>query len=197
MIMEETGFLSPFLISESMNRTISLVVFLLVACFCKAGDVVVTSPDGKMQVKVSDAGGRLYYSVTYDGQDMLLPSALGLKTSMGDLTRDLSITASKTDVVNEQYTMRGTKASTGNYNANALTISLKNKDGVAFDIRFQVSNNDIAFRYEMARQKWQKKDMKRVRILSEASSFNFPDGTTTFISPQIGPESGWEQTKPS
>ena len=195
--MEETGFLSPFLISESMNRTISLVVFLLVVCFCKAGDVVVTSPDGKMQVKVSDAGGRLYYSVTYDGQDMLLPSALGLKTSMGDLTRDLSITASKTDVVNEQYTMRGTKASTGNYNANALTISLKNKDGVAFDIRFQVSNNDIAFRYEMARQKWQKKDMKRVRILSEASSFNFPDGTTTFISPQIGPESGWEQTKPS
>ena len=197
MIMEETGFLSPFLISESMNRTISLVVFLLVACFCKAGDVVVTSPDGKMQVKVSDAGGRLYYSVTYDGKDMLLPSALGLKTSMGDLTRDLSITASKTDVVNEQYTMRGTKASTGNYNANALTISLKNKDGVAFDIRFQVSNNDIAFRYEMARQKWQKKDMKRVRILSEASSFNFLDGTTTFISPQIGPESGWEQTKPS
>ena len=180
-----------------MNRTINLVVFLLVACFCKAGDVVVTSPDGKMQVKVSDAGGRLYYSVTYDGQDMLLPSALGLKTSMGDLTRDLSITASKTAVVNEQYTMRGTKASTGNYNANALTISIKNKDGIAFDIRFQVSNNDIAFRYEMARQKWQKKDMKRVRILSEASSFNFPDGTTTFISPQIGPESGWEQTKPS
>ena len=180
-----------------MNRTINLVVFLLVACFCKAGDVVVTSPDGKMQVKVSDAGGRLYYSVTYDGQDMLLPSALGLKTSMGDLTRDLSITASKKEVVNEQYTMRGTKASKGNYNANALILNIKNKDGVKFDIRFQVSNNDIAFRYEMSRQKWQKKEMKRVRILSEASSFNFSEGTTTFISPQIGPESGWEQTKPS
>ncbi len=180
-----------------MNRTINLVVFLLVACFCKAGDVVVTSPDGKMQVKVSDAGGRLYYSVTYDGQDMLLPSALGLKTSMGDLTRDLSITASKKEIVNEQYTMRGTKASKGNYNANALILNIKNKDGVKFDIRFQVSNNDIAFRYEMSRQKWQKKEMKRVRILSEASSFNFSEGTTTFISPQIGPESGWEQTKPS
>jgi len=180
-----------------MNKLVSLFLFFAAACYCQANDAVVTSPDGKMQVKVSDAGGRLFYSVTYDGHEMLLPSALGLKTSMGDLTRDLSITASKTDAVNEQYTMRGTKASKGNYNANALILDIKNKDDVKFNIRFQVSNNDIAFRYEMARQKWQKKDMKRVRILSEASSFNFPDGTTTFISPQIGPETGWEQTKPS
>ena len=47
------------------------------------------------------------------------------------------------------------------------------------------------------RQKWQGKEPKRLRIKSELSSFNFPDGTTTFISPQIGPETGWEQTKPS
>mgnify|MGYP002625548302 CR=1 FL=1 len=100
-------------------------------------------------------------------------------------------------MVNEPYTMRGTKASSAHYMANKAVIDWKNKDGIQFSIVFQVSNHDVAFRYEIPRQKFQGKDYKRVRILSELSSFNFPDGTTTFISPQIGPERGWEQTKPS
>ena len=76
-------------------------------------------------------------------------------------------------------------------------MDVENKEGVKFSILFQVSNNDIAFRYQMPRQKINRREYKRVRILAELRSFNFPDGTTTFISPQIGPESGWEQTKPS
>ena len=93
--------------------------------------------------------------------------------------------------------MRGTKASKVDYKANALTINLQNKDGVKFSILFQVSDNDIAYRYQMPRQTIRRREYKRVRILSEVSGFNFPEGTTTFISPQIGPETGWEQTKPS
>jgi len=162
-----------------------------------AGDVNVFSPDGKVEVKVSDAGGRMYYSVALDGQEMLQPSALGLKTSIGDFTRNLSIFNSSQSSVTSSYQMRGTKAASADYSANRLSIDVKNKDGQKMNIVFQVSNNDVAFRYEMPRQKWQKKDMKRVRIMSEASSFNLPAGTTTFISPQIGPERGWEQTKPS
>ena len=162
-----------------------------------AGDVNVFSPDGKVEVKVSDAGGRMYYSVALDGQEMLQPSALGLKTSIGDFTRNLSIFNSSQSSVTSSYQMRGTKAASADYSANRLSIDVKNKDGQEMSIVFQVSNNDVAFRYEMPRQKWQKKDMKRVRIMSEASSFNLPAGTTTFISPQIGPERGWEQTKPS
>ena len=162
-----------------------------------AGDVNIFSPDGKVEVKVSDAGGRMYYSVALDGQEMLQPSALGLKTSIGDFTRNLSISNSSQSSVTSSYQMRGTKAASADYSANRLSIDVKNKDGQKMSIVFQVSNNDVAFRYEMPRQKWQKKDMKRVRIMSEASSFNLPAGTTTFISPQIGPERGWEQTKPS
>ena len=178
-------------------KNLFLTLFLTSSVLAWAGDVTVSSPNGQLQVTVSEAGGRVKYAATLEGQQVLLPSALGLKTSLGDLTKGLSITGSKTDAVHEQYTMRGTKASSADYHANVLIVQLKNKDGVTFDIRFQVSDNDIAFRYEMPRQKWQKKDMKRVRIVAEASSFDFPEGTTTFISPQIGPETGWEQTKPS
>ena len=178
-------------------RKLLSIIFATSSVLAWAGDVTVSSPDNRLQVKVSDAGGRLYYTATLDGQAVLQPSALGLKTSLGDLTKGLSIIDSKTGVIDEHYTMRGTKASSADYKANALTLDLKNQDGRVFSILFQVSDRDIAFRYEIPRQKIGHSEVKRARILSELSSFNFPEGTTTFISPQIGPESGWEQTKPS
>ena len=164
---------------------------------CWADDVRVSSPDGNLVVTVSDAGGRLYYSVKLDGQQVLEPSALGLKTSFGDITRDLKIVESTQETVNTTYQMRGTKASSANYKANALKFKVESKEGLKFKMEFQVSNNDIAYRYLMSRKNLNGREYKRVRILSELTSFNLPEGTTTFISPQIGPESGWEQTKPS
>ena len=178
-------------------RKLFLTALLTSSVLCWAGDVSVSSPDNQLQVTVSDAGGRLHYTATLNGQQMLLPSALGLKTSLGDLTKELSILTSHLSPVRSSYTMRGTKASSSDYQANRLQIDLQNKDGVKMSVVFQVSNNDIAFRYKIPRQKIRRFEYKRARILAEASSFSFPDGTTTFISPQIGPESGWEQTKPS
>ena len=178
-------------------RKVLLSILLTSSVLAWAGDVTVSSPDGRLVVNVNCEAGRVYYDASLDGVQVLQPSALGLKTSLGDLTKNLSMVNHQSSMVNEQYTMRGTKASSATYNANALTLDLQNKDGVAFSIQFQVSNNNIAFRYTMPRQTIDRREYKRVRILSELSSFNFPDGTTTFISPQIGPESGWMQTKPS
>ena len=162
-----------------------------------AGDVIISSPAGNLQVTVSDAGGRLYYTANLNGQQMLLPSALGLKTSIGDFTRDLTILNSQLSPITTSYTMRGTKASKSDYQATKAVLDIENKDKQQFSIVFQVSDDNIAFRYAIPRQKWQRKEPKRLRIKSELSSFNFPDGTTTFISPLARPESGWEQTQPS
>ena len=178
-------------------KKLFLSIMLTSSVLCWADDVCISSPDGNLVVTVSDAGGRLYYNATLGGKQVIEPSALGLKTSLGDMTKDLSIYDSQSSMVNVQCSMRGTKASSNTYNANSVLIKVKNKDGVRFRMLFQVSNNDIAFRYMMTRQKINGREYKRVRILKELSSFNFPDGTTTFISPQIGPETGWEQTKPS
>ena len=162
-----------------------------------AEEVSVQSPDGNLVVTVSDAGGRLYYTASLNGQQVLEPSALGLKTSLADLSKDLKVLTSHLSPLTSSYEMRGTKSSKSNYTATKAVIDIQNKDGVKFSVLFQVSDNDIAFRYLIPRQTINKKEYKRARILAELSSFNFPDGTTTFISPQIGPESGWEQTKPS
>ena len=147
-------------------RKLLSIIFATSSFLAWAGDVTVSSPDNRLQVKVSDAGGRLYYTATLDGQEVLQPSALGLKTSLGDLTKGLSIVDTKTSVIDEHYTMRGTKASSADYKANALTLDLKNQDGRVFSILFQVSDRDIAFRYEIPRQKIGHSEVKRARILS-------------------------------
>ena len=178
-------------------RKVLLTIFMTSSVLCWAGDVTVSSPNGQLVVTVSETDGHVTYAATLNGQQVLNPSALGLKTNVGEFTEQLLILNSKLSAVSSAYTMRGTKASKADYKANRLTVDLKNKHGQPISIIFQVSDNDIAFRYVLPRQKVGRREYKRALVYEELSSFNFPDATTTFISPQIGPESGWEQTKPS
>ena len=55
----------------------------------------ICSPDGKLTVSIDDANNQLTYSVNYEGKEMLCPSLLGIKTEMGDYTRDVKLTGSK------------------------------------------------------------------------------------------------------
>ena len=180
-----------------MKKVIILSMILTSSVLAWAGDVIVSSPDGNLKVTISDAGGRLYYSATLGNQEIIAPSALGLKTSIGDFTKELSILTSHLSPLTSTTTMRGTKASHADYSATKAVLEIEGADKLRFGIIFQVSDDAIAFRYTLPQQQVKGRDCRRVRILSELSSFNFPDGTTTFISPQIGPETGWEQTKPS
>ena len=149
-----------------MKKLILVATSLLVTLGALAEDVKATSPDGRLVVNVSCEGGRLYYDATLDGQQMMEKSALGLKTSIGDFTRDPSILTSHLSPLTSSYSMRGTKASSHDYKATKAVIDMENKDHQRFSIIFQVSNNDIAFRYSIPRQNIGRKEMKRVRIKS-------------------------------
>lgn len=180
-----------------MKRIILTTLAALVpVCLCLAEQVTVQSPGGNLTVTVSDDGGKPTYAVTLDGKQMLLPSSLGLRTNLGDLTEDLSLTARRVSSVEKHYDMRSIKSSHIDYIANQLTLTLENQKGQKLEVTFLVSDHDVAFRYMLPLPNGSK-GTQRALIYGEASSFNFPDGTTTFLSPQIGPETGWAQTKPS
>ena len=101
------------------------------SALCWADDVCVSSPDGHLVVKVSDDEGRLYYSVDLNDGAMLTRAALGLKTSIGDLSRHLQVVGHTNETgLSRHYTMRGTKAAGATYNYNTLTMNMQNKDGV-------------------------------------------------------------------
>ena len=177
-----------------MTRKILFVAAFMAASLCQAEEVKVKSPSGNLEVVVNDEGGKATYQVLLDGKQMVTKSNLGLNTSIGDLTNGLKILGSKTEAVEKQYDIRNIKTSHVDYKANKLVLTLENQKKLKMTITFMVSDNDVAFRYGIAKGP---RDKQRTLIFGEATSFNFPDGTTTFITPQIGPETGWAQTKPS
>ena len=174
----------------------SLIPLLLLAPLSmQAREATVTSPGGKLSVTVSDQGGRATYAVSLDGQQVLQPSALGFKADFGDFTQGLSITHTKEGKAEDSYVMRQVKQSHISYQASTLSIDFENQQRQKMSVEFFVKDNDVAFRYIIPRQA--KDNPKTATILSESTAFRLPDGTTTFLCPQIDPMKGWERTKPS
>ncbi len=178
-----------------MKKKLLTAALLLNAITVMAETKTVSSPDGRLQVTINDEGGRATYAVSYDGSTVLMPSLLGFEADFSNFTEGLTITGAETKKINSAYQMRQTKQSAAHYNANCIDVTFQNAKQQTMDVRFQVSNNDVAFRYVIPRPK---KDNPKCAVISrEATSFRLPDGTTTFLTPQITPMTGWERTKPS
>ena len=169
--------------------------FLLLSATVMAKEVKTVSPNGKLVVTINDNGGLATYSITLNGQLVLLPSRLGFKADFGDFTQGLSITKSSEGFGDGDYPMRQVKQSHISYKCSTLLVTFHNSRNQEMQVDFFVKDNDVAFRYLIPRQ--QRDNPKCAVITEEVTSFCLPDGTTTFISPQIDPMKGWERTKPS
>ena len=177
-----------------MKKTVFLFLALCTSIVLQATETV-SSPNRRLTVSVQVEQGVAQYSIQYDGQQMLMPSRLGLTSNIGDFTQGLTLKGAKTSQVEKHYDMTRTKASHSDYKANQLEVTLANGKGHNMVVTFLVSDNDVAYRYTLLRQ--QKDNPKTAVITGEASSFRLPDGTTTFLSPQSKSMVGWERTKPS
>ena len=183
-----------------MKNLFLMVLVSGLAIFANAETKKVSSPDGKLVVTLDTDGGKLTYQATYDGKEMVKKSALGLKTDMGDYSKNLKLEKVSDGKKQEQYTLRGSKTSNVDVNMNTVKMAFSIPSAKRImTMEMCVGNNDIAYRYSFDTSNDGGKDEpRRVTILEEASSFNFPDVTTTFICPQIdGNNKGWMGTKPS
>ena len=170
-------------------------ILLLSALCVQANNYTVTSPDGKLAVNVECKEGKAFYTVNYDGKQMLGASALGLVANYGDFSQNLTMGACKNSKKHLAYKMTRIKKEKIEKDASEATIGFLNSKKDSMTLHLHVSNNDIAYKYEMIRPK--KDNPKSVIIYNEVSGFNFPSQTTTFLCPQITPMTGWERTKPS
>jgi hypothetical protein len=155
---------------------------------------IVNSPDGKLSVDVSCTDGKPTYSVTYNGAEYLASSPLGITTNVGDFTNNLrQSNVSPAGKVDEEFSLYNTKNSHHHYVANEQTFTYAqgNRDVIA--ITFRVSNNDVAFRYQLL----PKSGTTVCVVRSEATQFVLPEGATTFLCPQMGAMTGFARTAPS
>lgn len=156
----------------------------------------VFSPDSMVAVTVGlTDGGVPTYDVKYGDAEFIKESPLGLKTTIGDFSKDLkSAGKASLKTVSDSYSLRNIKKSHVDYKANEMTCTFCNAKGAkVMDVVFRVSDNDIAFRYKI----YSNDGRLSCLVESESTGYTFPDGTTTFLCPQMLPQSGFARTAPS
>nr|WP_302196085.1 glycoside hydrolase family 97 protein [uncultured Prevotella sp.] len=179
-----------------MQKSITTSLLLLATLCAQANNYTVKSPDGKLLVNVECEGGKVSYTIDYDGKQMLTRSALGLVANYGDFSKNLTMGALKGGKVERlAYDQSHIKKAHVEKDIVDAKIGFLNEKKDSMVLHLHVSNNDLAYRYELIRPK--KNNPKSVIIYKEVSGFNFPQQTTTFLCPQITPMTGWERTKPS
>jgi len=177
------------------SRILSACIALLVAAGVSAAPTTrITSPDGRIELTLSmEPSGQPRYQVGYDGQTVVQPSALGIVTNTGDYSQGLVLKEWQTTTVRDSYALRSIKQSHVDYEASEATATFEKEGRHVMDLIFRVSNRDVAFRYRLYPQR-----ETRVSVVqSEASSFALPDGTTSFLCPQMLPMTGFARTAPS
>ena len=169
----------------------ALALCLLTA---QATEKTFQSPDGKMAVTVSDQGGKATYQVTLDGTVFITPSPLGVVMNFADLSQGLTLKDCQTTTVKDEYLLKTIKQSHVSYEATEAVCQFEKDGKPALDVIFRVTGRDVAYRYKIYASK---KDMFSAVVESEASSFVLPEGTTTFLCPQVKPMGGFARTYPS
>ncbi len=174
-------------------KTFLLLLSLLTFVPAYAQEVVVSSPDKQLVVKLSVQDDQPFYSVTYRNKVMLEKSPLGLLTNEGDFSKNMKYISKSENTVTKEYKQDKIKKSQVKYTANTLTCTFENSKQRQINVVFQVSNNDIAFRYELPQ--WGER--RACVIEKEATGYKFPDFTTTFLSSMMTPMTGFARTAPS
>ena len=158
-------------------KTKGLTLLLLLALGCQShpehGTVMneLQSPDGKMKMEfLLTADGTPQYSLSYDGVQVVLPSALGFelrgtvkasKLIFGDkvgkvderapysLNDGFELTGTSTDTFDESWRPVWGEESTIRNHYNELLVNLTQKEtGNKMDIRFRLYDDGLGFRYE-------------------------------------------------
>jgi hypothetical protein len=133
------------------------------------------SPDGAIALSVAQGERQAAtYSISRKGEQIILPSRLGLRTRYGDLlqgeiTRDPVIRTHQSS----WRPLFGLQSEIKReYNEAVLSLSFDN--GLFFHVVFRVFNDGVAFRYGIPKQR----GLETLLILEDLSEFNFPGDPT-------------------
>jgi alpha-glucosidase len=140
----------------TMKRTPFLVLaaVLLVACG-PAEEATIRSPDGAVTVDVETAGGPATYSVSYNGTELVEPSALGFDfasaPSLGDSVRIESV-----ETTSHQSTWTpvwgATDSVENRYNRMDVTLREIGDPERTLEVTFRVYDDGVGFRYSFPEQ---------------------------------------------
>jgi len=148
---------------------ITVVSAFLTSCVRSEGMTVV-SPDGELSVNfMTDSSGKLYYSVSKNGETIVDSSRVGLNCkefSIGSNAEIKSVKHSSQDEI-WQPVWGEESAIRNNYNEMRVEICELNSKNVNYSIIFRVFDDGVGFRYEIPEQE----NIDSITILDELTEF--------------------------
>lgn len=176
------------MVLKSILTTSALFLLLPFTILSTGKTHYLTSPDGKISVKIM-AGGKVEYAVKYNGKALLDPSEIALALSDGTVFGSepkVRKVSRGTYHVAENPTVAYKKASVDDH-YNYLTLQYKNHS-----IEFRVYDKGVAYRFVSTAKRG------GFEVKEELAEFNFPEDWTAWI-PYVRPgfETFEEQFKTS
>ncbi|MCM1164144.1 MAG: glycoside hydrolase family 97 protein [Muribaculaceae bacterium] len=170
--------------------------FALLPALClvqAAQGAEISSPSGNIVVTTSvSADGTPLYAVTLDGKPVINSTPLGLVLDFADLSTGLKETGCDITKVDRSYVQDKIKKSHIDVKANEGVVKYEGEKK-KLNIEWHVADDGVAYRYYVPSQSGK----AAMVVKEEASSFSFPSGTSTFLTPQSDAMIGWKRTKPS
>ena len=150
-----------------MKKAIILSALLALAgCLYSKGHTsyTLTSPDGRLVANVTNEDGCMYYSVTLDGNELIIASNIGLHYTQGDNREQWQSNVMKVTrrTIDETIASPFTRQATMRDHCNEMTLKLKG----GLSVVFRAYNEGVAYRFV-----WEGKPGK---VFDEQVEYNFP-----------------------
>ena len=138
-----------------------------------------TSPDGRLAIHFDTSGGKLVYSVTFEGKHLVDPSALALDLQgqrlLGPGLRIVRAAPSEAD---DDYRQVAGKTSSVHDHYKALRLDLQETNGPGRELAIEARafNDAVAFRYVVPDQP----ALRDYRLVNEKTEFRISKDATTY-----------------
>lgn len=169
-----------------------LFILLISTSLSQAKELSVSSPDGRLTVKISDQKIQPQYTVSFNGQEVIAPSNLGLVfKQQAPFTEHFKIKQSAYNQNNSHWQQPWGERRIVNDRHNELTVQFRNSKlaNAHYSVRFRVFNDGLGFRYEVPKQK----GYEQVDIVKESTEFSFSDVTVKNTTAYWIPARGWNR----
>ena len=129
-----------------MKRVISLLLplaaaLLLAAC---SSDTSLSSPDGRYELRFAlDARGGMSYTLLADGEELLLPSALGFESREAVLDSGFRIRGVERRTIDEQWSQPWGENKQMRNHCNEMAVRLSNDTGTRLTMRFRLFDGSV------------------------------------------------------
>ena len=167
-------------------RAIALGLLLLQPVIVAAADspaqTRVKSPDGKLEVAISNRG-KLSYNLTVDGRELIRPSGLGLLLRDGtEFGRDVELLEQSSKAVDTTWENPWGKRRqvADRHNELRLVLAERSASGRRFELHVRVFNDGVGLRYFLPQQP----GLETVILEQELTEFAFVGDFTCFAGKQ-------------